>query len=164
MTRVTVVGLYRSPGHNFVGHFGREPGRHPMESLERVRVLAGRGIEGDRFMDHAPGYKGQVTFYSAETHRDLCEALGKWVEASVCRRNVVVEGVDLNEWVGRRFALDGVAFEGVEECRPCSWMDLAVGPGAEAFLRGRGGLRARVLTDGGLRLGPTTWGERRQEG
>ena len=157
MTAALIVGLHRSPGHNFVGRFGLEPGTHPMESLERMRLLGGRGIEGDRFLDHAPGYKGQVTLYSAEVHRALCDALGVRCEASVCRRNVVVEGVDLNAWVGRRFELGGVELEGVEECRPCAWMDVAVGAGAEAFLKGRGGLRARVLGDGSLGLGPATW-------
>jgi MOSC domain-containing protein YiiM len=154
---VVIAGLHRSPGHNFVGRFGLEPGTHAMESVERIRLLAGRGIEGDRFLDHAAGYKGQVTFYSAEVHRALCEALGVRREASACRRNVVVEGVDLNAWVGLRFELGGVEFEGVEECRPCAWMDVAVGAGAEAFLKGRGGLRARVLGDGSLGLGPATW-------
>lgn len=157
MTTAVIVGLHRSSGHNYVGRFGLDPATHAMESLERIRLLAGRGIEGDRFLDHAPGYKGQVTFYSAEVHRALCEALGVRRDASACRRNVVVEGVDLNAWAGRRFALGGVQFEGVEECRPCAWMDVAVGAGAEAFLKGRGGLRARVLGDGFLALGPTTW-------
>ncbi len=157
MTPVVIVGLHRSPGHNFVGRFGLPAGTHPIDSLERLRFLADRGIEGDRFLDHAPGYKGQVTFYAAEVHRALCEALGVRREPSACRRNVIVEGVDLNDWIGRPFTLGGVAFEGVEECRPCSWMEEAVGPGAEHFLKGRGGLRARVLSDGWLELGPTTW-------
>jgi MOSC domain-containing protein YiiM len=45
-------------------------------------------------------------------------------------------------------------FEGVEECRPCYWMDQALAPGAEEFLKGCGGLRVRVLTDGILNSGP----------
>jgi len=39
----------------------------------------------------------------------------------------------------------------MEECKPCYWMDFAIGPGAEAWLQGRAGLRARILTDGVLR-------------
>lgn len=160
MTHVFIAGLFRSAGHNFVGRFGREPGTHPMEQLESARVKAGRGIEGDRFMDHAEGYKGQVTFFSLETHREVCGALGTSVEPWAWRRNVVVEGVDLNAWIGRRFEVDGVGFEGVEECRPCAWMDRVAGAGAEALLRGRGGLRARVLSDGLLKVGPAGWGAR----
>lgn len=157
MNPVTIAGLYRSAGHNYVGHFGREPGVHEMECVPWVRVVSGRGIEGDRFMGREAGHKGQVTFYSAETHRAVCEALGVERGPWACRRNVLVEGVDLNAWIGRAFSVGGVAFEGVEECRPCAWMEVAVGPGAEALLRGRGGLRARALTDGILRLGPVEW-------
>jgi MOSC domain-containing protein YiiM len=47
--------------------------------------------------------------------------------------------------------LQGVGFQGVEECRPCHWMDQSLGPGAEVWLRGRAGLRCRILNDGHLR-------------
>ena len=53
--------------------------------------------------------------------------------------------------IGREFEIQGLRFAGVEECRPCDWMDSALKPGAELWLRGRGGLRARILTDGILR-------------
>ena len=66
---------------------------------------------------------------------------------------VITEGIELNSLIGRRFTLDGVEFEGMEESRPCHWMNGAVAPGAEDWLRGRGGLRAKVLSDGRLLVG-----------
>ena len=45
----------------------------------------------------------------------------------------------------------GVVFEGVEECKPCYWMDQAFGSGAETAMAGRGGLRARIVKGGVLR-------------
>jgi MOSC domain-containing protein YiiM len=62
--------------------------------------------------------------------------------------------VNLADWVGKRFRFQGIEFEGSEECRPCYWMDEAVGPGTEDLLKVnfRGGLRARILTDGVLRI------------
>lgn len=57
------------------------------------------------------------------------------------------EGVELNSLVGQEFEIQGVRFVGVEACKPCYWMASALGPGAEAWLQGRGGLRARILTD-----------------
>lgn len=50
--------------------------------------------------------------------------------------------MDLNRLIGQRFSLQGIEFEGVEECRPCYWMDQAIAPGAENYLKGHGGLRA----------------------
>lgn len=66
------------------------------------------------------------------------------------RRNVFTRGVDLKAWIGQEFELQGLRFFGTEECRPCYWMDQALGPEANAWLRGRGGLRARILTSGWL--------------
>ena len=66
--------------------------------------------------------------------------------------DVITRGVDLNSLIGQEFEVQGVRFKGTEECRPCYWMDEAVAPGAEKFLKGRGGLRAQILCDGILRV------------
>ena len=149
---LSVVGLYVSPGHNFFGHHGKPPGTNPLREMREVTCLAGRGIEGDRFLDHKEDYRGQITFFSLEVYQDLCRTLDIWGKSpGVFRRNVITAGDDLNQYVGRDFDLQGVRFHGVAECAPCYWMDLAFGPGGEERLRGRGGLRARILTDGILR-------------
>jgi len=144
------VALYRSAAHNFVGHHGLEPGVHLMERVPILECVAGQGIRGDRFFGHRPDFKGQITFFAAEVHEAVCSVFGIVCDRSVYRRNVVTRGVDLGQWIGRRFEIQGIGFEGVEECRPCYWMDQVVTAGVEEFLRGRGGLRARILTDGGL--------------
>jgi MOSC domain-containing protein YiiM len=144
--------LYLSPGHNYRGHHGGPAGIHPTLEVPEIRCVAGRGIEGDRYFDHKENYKGQITFFSWEVYQDLCRTLGVADRGpEVFRRNVIVEGVDLNTLVGVPFELQGVRFEGACECAPCDWMDQAFGPGAEAALQGRGGLRARILSDGVLR-------------
>jgi MOSC domain-containing protein YiiM len=71
----------------------------------------------------------------------------------VTRRNVITRGVDLNMLIGKKFEVQSVRFEGVSECSPCHWMDEVIAPGAEAALHGRGGLRAKILTDGRLQTG-----------
>ncbi len=59
--------------------------------------------------------------------------------------------LDLNELIDQDFEVQGVRFHGMEECRPCYWMDQAIAPGAHEFLKDRGGLRAKILCDGQLR-------------
>jgi len=143
--------LYVSPAHNYFGHHGRAAGVHPILEVERVHCLAGRGLEGDRFLDYKKNYKGQISLFSWETFVELQRALGTPnASPRALRRNVVVEGLELPLLIGQRFELQGVLFEGTEECRPCYWMDQAIAPGAEAWLKGRGGLRCRILTDGTL--------------
>lgn len=155
---VTLERLYLSPGHNFFGHHGRPASGHPMLPARELRCAAGRGIVGDRFFDYRPDYPGQITFFSAETFDALGAALGvAGVTPAALRRNVVVRGLDLATLIGREFALQGVRFHGAAECKPCYWMDAAIAPGAEAWLRGRGGLRARILSDGVLAPGAATY-------
>lgn len=151
--RARVEHLFVSGGHNFVGHHGVEPGTHAMIAVDRLECVAGRGIRGDRFFDHRPDFKGQITFFAMEVHEAVGLAFGLEPEPWRYRRNVLVRGMDLGSWIGRRFWLQGIPFEGTEECRPCYWMDRAVAPGVEEFLKGRGGLRARILDDGVLRIG-----------
>jgi len=145
--------LFVSPGHNFFGHHGQPAGEHPLCTVEEIECVAGHGIRGDRFFDYAENYKGQITFFSSEVFDDVCARLGvRGKSPSVARRNVVTAGVDLNSLVGQIFTVQGVEFEGICECKPCYWMDSVVGPGAEKELQGRGGLRARILSDGRLRV------------
>lgn len=145
--------IYISPGHNFVGHHNMPAGEHPAHEVPSVKCLAGRGLEGDRYLDHMDNYKGQITFFSAEVHEELCRRFDRpEVPPSAYRRNVIVRGADLNALIGAVFTVQGIQFQGVEECSPCYWMDRAFAPGACASMKGRGGLRARILSDGILSL------------
>jgi MOSC domain-containing protein YiiM len=149
---VEIRHLYISAGHNFVGHHGREPDTYVMIEVPAIECLAGRGIRDDRYFDFKDDYKGQITFFSIEVFVALCSALRlQSCSPALVRRNVITRGVDLNELIGQSFEVQSVRFHGMEECRPCYWMDRAIAPGAHEFLKGRGGLRAKILSDGELR-------------
>jgi MOSC domain-containing protein YiiM len=149
---LTIHRLFVSPGHNYFGRHGKSAAQHGILELERVECVAGCGIRGDRFFKFKTGYKGQITFFSEEVFEALQRELAlPQAQPSAARRNVFVKGVDLNQLIGVQFELQGVRLEGAEECRPCHWMNSALGPNAEQWLKGRGGLRARILTDGWLR-------------
>jgi MOSC domain-containing protein YiiM len=146
--------LFISPGHNYFGHHGQPAGEHAIVEVEQVECVAGRGLRGDRFFDFKEDYKGQVTLFAWEVFEELRVEQGKpELSPAVLRRNVMVEGIDLDALIGKSFELQGVTLEGMGECKPCYWMDQAVGSGAEEWLKGRGGLRCKIVTDGVLRRG-----------
>ncbi|MEM9399102.1 MAG: MOSC domain-containing protein [Verrucomicrobiota bacterium] len=150
---IKVCHLYISREHNFFGHFGKPAGKTPTQSVDQIECVAGRGIRGDRFFDYKVDYKGQITFFAQEVFNELCERLEVHSrKPDALRRNVVTEGVDLNSLIGKNFSIQGIEFEGAAECSPCFWMNEALGEGAEAFLKGNGGLRAKILTSGKLRV------------
>jgi len=147
--------LYLAPGHNFFGRHGQPPAENPIVEMAEIECVAGRGLRGDRFFDYKENYKGQITFFAWETYEAICLALAvRDKMPSTFRRNVITAGVDLNELIGREFYIQGVRFRGTEECRPCYWMDQAFAPGANGFLKGRGGLRAVILNSGIIRVNP----------
>jgi MOSC domain-containing protein YiiM len=145
--------IYISQGHNFFGRHDSPPCQHPISEVDEVFCVTGCGLMGDRFFNYKSNYKGQVTFFAMEVYDDLCQKLGiSNRPPSALRRNILMRGIDLNSLIGHSFVLQGITFEGTEECHPCYWMDQALAPGAEDLLKGRGGLRARILSDGFLRI------------
>lgn len=147
--------IWISPGNDFRGHHGGPRGRHGITSVAEVECIAGMGLRGDRYFGYKEDFKGQVTFFDAAAVDALREHFKQPdLSSSEFRRNLIVRGVDLSAWVGKRFRFQGIEFEGSEECKPCYWMDQAVAPGVEDFLKlnFRGGLRARILGSGVLRV------------
>lgn len=121
-------------------------------AVGEVECVAGRGLRGDRYFDYKQDYKGQITFFAMEVIEALRVELKRPdAQPQATRRNAFVRGADLPSLIDKEFEVQGVRFVGVEESRPCHWMNSALGPGAEEWLRGRAGLRCRILTDGVLR-------------
>ena len=145
--------IFISPGHNFVGHHGKPPGDNSTVEVREARCLAGRGIEGDRYLDFKENYMGQVTFFAWEVHERMCAQFGvREKSPGIFRRNIITEGADLNALIGVEFEVQGVRFFGTQESAPCHWMNTAFAEGAEAALKGHGGLRAKILSDGVVRV------------
>lgn len=143
--------IWISGGNDFRGRFGGPRGDHGIRRVTQVECVAGLGLKGDRYFGYKEDFKGQVTFFAAETVDEVRAHFNRPdLSSGEFRRNLIVRGVDLSEWIGKRFRFQGVEFEGSEECKPCPWMDQVAGPGAERFLADgcRGGLRARILSDG----------------
>lgn len=152
-TEIKIQQIFISPKHSYKQHEPGLPGPPPKE-VQSIRCVAGRGIEGDRYFDYLEDYKGQISFFdldvldalTANQNLPTADPLG-------LRRNVFVRGIDLNSLIKTEFSIGHVRFRGSEECTPCFWMDEFYGEGAEEFLKGCGGLRARILNDGELSVG-----------
>jgi molybdopterin-guanine dinucleotide biosynthesis protein A len=152
-----ISAIYISPGHNFFGRHGKPAGTHAAHSVREVECVSGRGLKGDRFWDYKREYAGQITFFDEAVHLAVLRELRpEPCSAAAYRRNVLTSGVNLSALIGQEFTVQGIRFLGMAESKPCYWMEQAVGPGTEAFLRGRGGLRAKIITDGTLRVDHAT--------
>src|SRR5688500_7871777 len=129
--------------------------------VEAVVVVAGRGIEGDRYFRtdgsgtfHEADKHGQdLTLIEAEAIEGLAADTGIELGTGEPRRNVVTRGVALNDLVGRRFTVGEVEAVGNRLCDPCNHLEKLTEPGVLKGLANRGGLRADVVRGGAIRVG-----------
>lgn len=133
---------------------GIRPARgEPMQTLDKVTVTPGKGLEGDRFRGRDTS-KRQVTLIQQEHLHAIASCLGRnAIEPDVFRRNIVVSGLNLLALKGKQFRIGGVVLEYTGLCHPCSKMETALGPGGYNAMRGHGGITTRVVEGGELALG-----------
>ena len=151
---IDIVHLYVSGGHNYQGRHGKGSLDYQIDDPDLIECVAGRGIRGDRYFDHKENFKGQVTFFDYDVYDEVKKAFGlPDLPASVFRRNILARGMPLPELIGKRFTVGSLEFEGAEEAAPCYWMDEAAADGVHEFLKGQGGLRARIVRGGPMSKG-----------
>ncbi len=134
----------------------------PMQAVEAARAVPGRGLEGDRYFEARgsfsrwPGPHRDVTLIAEEALAEMARETDATLAAEASRRNVLVRGVPLNDLIKQRFSVGEVVMEGIRLCQPCKYLARIAGePGVLPGLINRGGLRARILDEGVIRVGDT---------
>jgi MOSC domain-containing protein YiiM len=141
-----------------VGIFVASKAGTPMESLQHANAVAGRGLEGDRYLDGSgrwsatPGSGRQVTLIEMEAIEALAGEKNLELAPGATRRNLVTRGVPLNHLVGREFQVGSVRLRGARLCEPCDYLEGLTVQGVLSGLIHRGGLRAEIVSGGAIRL------------
>ena len=158
--KIYLNSFFISEKHNYFGHKDNIADAYETKTPTTIECVTQKGIVGDRFFNLRDDYDGQVTFMNSEVvelvvkeHQGLFD---NEVKAELFRRNIMISGVNVIELIGKIFIIDGITFEGVKHCAPCRWMDIMMGKGVMKLMKGRGGLRARVISGGTLTLGERT--------
>jgi MOSC domain-containing protein YiiM len=147
MSRVTQILTAESPASE-------------MKPRAHARAVPGKGLEGDRYFsgtgtfsptNRAPDF--EITFIEQENIDDFARESGLPFTSRHARRNIVTEGVHLNELVGREFHVGEVHIRGIRLCEPCTYLARSSFPEALTGLVHKGGLRAQVLSEGVIRVG-----------
>jgi MOSC domain-containing protein YiiM len=133
---------------------GLRPARRAaMLTPESAILIAGQGIAGDRYHTTHEGPR-QVTLIATEDIAAIVAFLGMTdIAPHLLRRNLVTSGINLVALKEQRFRIGEAVLEGSGDCAPCSLMEQALGPGGYNAMRGRGGITARVIEGGEVRLG-----------
>ncbi len=160
--RQAAVVCYAAPvmGHVEAIHIATEASA-PMQARAEVEAVVGGGLVGDRYFEGVgfyserptdPGAR-EVTLFEAEVLVHLATEHHLALSAGEHRRNLTTRGVRLDDLLGQRFHVGDVVLEGVKDCPPCDHLQALVGQRVLQPLVNRGGLRARVLVGGTIRVG-----------
>ncbi|WP_089940931.1 MOSC domain-containing protein [Candidatus Entotheonella palauensis] len=133
----------------------------PMVSLLEAGVIAGRGIDGDRYASKTGTYSRNptpgrhVTLIEAEVIEDITQRLGIPLAPHETRRNVTTRGIELNPLVGKNIQVGEVVLEVIRFCDPCAYLQNLLGRPVLQPLVDRAGIRCDVMTGGTIRVGQT---------
>jgi MOSC domain-containing protein YiiM len=125
-----------------------------MESVNEVRAVPGRGLEGDRYFDHPKMEpKRELTLVEVEAIEAFRAEFKIDFGLEGTRRNVITRGVPLNHLIGKEFWIGDVKARGIQLCEPCATLQRLSHPKVLPGLIHRGGLRAQILSEGMIRVG-----------
>lgn len=146
-----LFGVFPRPGR--VTWIGIRPERRgPLKVVDSVEVSAATGLTGD----HYGGQSGSrhVTLIQAEHLPVVAAGEGRdTLDPALVRRNLVVSGLNLLALKDHTLRIGDAVLRVTGQCHPCSKMETALGPGGYNALRGHGGLTAKVVRDGTIRVG-----------
>tara|TARA_B100001093_G_scaffold116428_1_gene108784 strand:- start:2320 stop:2760 length:441 start_codon:yes stop_codon:yes gene_type:complete len=125
-----------------------------IKEVESIEVLANKGVVGDRhFSDYNDPFC-QLTLIESENIDFYNLKYGLNIPYVEFRRNIVTEGIRLNELIGKKLRIGNAEVEAVDLCRPCRHLTeiLCQDNILKEFLR-KGGLRCQILTSSIIKIG-----------
>lgn len=129
--------------------------------IDSANLVAGRGIEGDRYYNETGTFseklKGKPHVELTLIQKEAIDAFNEEFDLSLTysdfRRNIVTTGVSLNDLVGEEFKIGDVSLKGIKLCEPCNYLAERLNPLILPHMLGRSGLRAQILTGGTIHKG-----------
>ena len=153
--RSTLAALFSAPVHpGKVVWIGLRPARRQQPlSVQTAMAEAGKGLVEDHYPGCGDG-KRQITLIEAEGLAAIASYLRTGsIDPASLRRNLVTQGINLLALKDKRFRVGAALLEYTGECHPCSRMEENLGVGGYNAVRGHGGITARVLAGGEIRVG-----------
>ena len=141
MSKVLEIGIAKNTGSK-------------MLNVSSVEALAGKGLLNDRKFMNNNNNKSQLTFIEIENINYVNKILVSKIPAINFRRNIITQGVNLNDLNGKEFFVGPVKVKAHDLCRPCKYLQQLLNQKnlmKELLLKG--GLRCEILIDGKISIG-----------
>jgi hypothetical protein len=141
-------------------HIARGAGL-PMHGLMSAEAITGEGLVGDRYRERIGFYSPtptdpsarELTLIEEESLAAVLRETGIVLAPEEHRRNITTRAIALDPLLGKRFRIGEVVCEGVRPCPPCKHLEEITGKKIMKPLVHRGGVRARIVEGGWIRVG-----------
>ena len=141
MSKVLEIGIAENTGSK-------------MLNVSSIEALAGKGLLNDRKFMNDNNNKSQLTFIEIENINYVNKILVSKIPAINFRRNIITQGVNLNDLNGKEFFVGPVKVKAHDLCRPCKYLQQLLNQkNLMKELLFKGGLRCEILIDGKISIG-----------
>ena len=133
MSKVILIGISKLKGASLL----------PMKSVDAIK---GKGLKNDRKFKENNDKKNQLTLIESENINYYNKVSNSSINPLNFRRNIITEGVKLNNLVNKEFLIGDVKVKGHDLCRPCKYLEQLLDQKnlIKELIR-KGGLRCEIL-------------------
>ena len=141
MGKVHKIGISKNKGNNIT-------------DVNEVNVVRGMGIENDRFFKKDNNKRSQITLIELENIIYYNKLYNENIPAINFRRNIITEGIKLNDLLNTEFFVGEIKLKAHDLCRPCKYLQESLNQKnlVKEFLH-KGGLRCEILNSGKISIG-----------
>ena len=125
-----------------------------IQEVEKISLLAGKGIIGDRYFHEHNEERNQLTLIESENIDYYNKKFNLKIPYINFRRNIITKGIKLNDLIDKKLTIGKTEIKGIDLCRPCKSLQNNLGQNniIKEFLR-KGGLRCKILTSANIEIG-----------
>tara|TARA_B100000686_G_scaffold126190_1_gene133596 strand:- start:272 stop:712 length:441 start_codon:yes stop_codon:yes gene_type:complete len=141
MSKVIKIGISSSKGSK-------------IKTVSYINAIAGKGLENDRFYKENNNKSSQLTLIEKENIDYVNNQFGLIIPYEDFRRNIITEGIKLNNLVNKKISIGNVTLLAHDLCEPCKHLqDIINQKNLVKNLVHKGGLRCEILTNGKISVG-----------
>jgi len=134
--KVVKIGISKKKGNKIV-------------NLNEVKAIKGKGLLNERHFKENNEKRCQITLIEIENINHYNKTNGSSIPAINFLRNIVTEGIRLNELVGKEFSIGTVKLKAHDLCRPCRYLQESLQQkNIVQELLHTAGLRCEILSSG----------------
>jgi MOSC domain-containing protein YiiM len=124
------------------------------KNVDSVESIADKGLLNDRHFKENNEKKSQITLIEIENINYYNEVSKTSILPKDFRRNIITEGIKLNELIGKEFFIGKVKVKAHDLCRPCKYLENSLNQKnfVKELLR-KAGIRCEILSSGKIFVG-----------